>query len=203
MTSVSTRNIIIAYFFLISGCAGKADNVIEADLFSRFQYYTIEDWASVKHSSIEVETWYNSQKDSAVYLSQPRSIIEVSDNKFWVSDVMSGSIREFTANGNYSHQVIGRGKGPNEVIRPFALGKYESGDKNLIYVFDGDQQLYIKLDEDGNELARVNTPSISYKAMIDFPVIIDEDRLIWHTFNQDEFTLSEWDSLGNFRKGWV
>src|SRR5690606_23605466 len=150
--------------------------------------------------TIMVDTWFNSAMDTSVYLSQPRGIVQVSEDKFWVSDVMLGGIYEFNSQGKYSHQVISRGKGSNEVIRPFAMSAYHSNGTNEVYIFDGDQQLFLILDEYGNEKKRVITSSVSYKAMIDFPIIINKNSLLWHSFNREDYTLSEWGSTGKFKK---
>lgn len=200
MISETFRNLILCLFLTV-GCTGKS--IHDSQVFPEYDYNSISEWESIQQITMNVETWYSSKDNEAIYLPQPRGIVQVSQDKFWVSDVMVSGIYEFNSKGEYSHQVIGKGKGPKEVMRPFAMAAYHSNENDYIYVLDGDQQSILKLDEFGNELTRVYTPSVSNKAMTDYPIIIDENSLIWHTFNREDYTLSEWDSTGHFKKGWV
>jgi|DeeseametaMP0958_FD_contig_101_368476_length_1335_multi_8_in_0_out_0_1 hypothetical protein len=190
------KNLILFLgFFLTASCVDKQKDIS----FLQKEITSINDWYQTVSDTLYIDTFYDVETSNDILLEQVNSVIEISKEKFWVSDFL-GKVIELDANGRFTKTILKTGKGPQEVLKPIGLTK--SSD-NTIYVFDGGQQIFIELDTLGNELKRVKNASIPSTVMSISPVVLDENRLLWNKIFHDKFALIEWDSLGNFKEGWI
>lgn len=190
------RNLFLFCGLILINCATpeKYNSEILDDNFSE-----IDILLDLPTDTLILDVFYDIETSEDIIINQANSIIEISSEKFWVSDFL-GKVVELDNTGSYRATILQTGKGPNEILKPIGMTKNLD---NEVYIFDGGQLLFVKLDTSGNELRRINSKSLSSSAMIDQPIVINQNKILWKKIFHSEYALIEWDSLGNFSKGMV
>lgn len=192
---------LIALTFL-SCTQEKPNYVYEIPNHDLFDYISIENWAGIKHDTTLVELWYDSNREDGVMLSMVTDIIQTSKGTYWITDVTSGKLLEFDANGNFIRELFRKGRGPSEVIRPVSLAKILNNNEETIYIIDTDQQMIMVSDLNGNEKSRYHLKDLPNSFGGNKLTILSENDLFWPTHRKD-FVLSKRDTLGNVAENFV
>lgn len=198
-----TRYLFSLFFLgLIVSCNKTEKERTLLSVISDRTQYSLSDWSGVSSDTMMVDLFYDANSgSSSVFMSQPRTIIEIDPNTYWVADVGQGAVYELNAKGQLKKKVLSRGEGPNEIIRPYGMAAQFRPKDSTIIILDGESQSLSYYDPNGVEIRRFTSPNVSPQLMIDHPMIVDSNSIYWQNSSNPDFTLSEWDSLGNFRKG--
>jgi|GEM_PF-3558947 len=188
------RTLLLFFGICLLNCS-SADNYFSNQLSEDFTEIDIQ--LELSKDTLFLELFYDVGSSDDVLINQANSIVEVSKNKYWVSDFL-GQVVELDNSGNFIATILETGSGPNEILKPIGMGKSPNGD---IYVLDSALMAYVVLDTSGNEIRRVPTKSISTSVMVDQPTVLASNRILWKKILHPEFSLVEWDSLGNFSQG--
>jgi len=147
--------------------------------------------------------WYISKKDSLGLLSRVSDIVQVNSDEVWISDFINGEVYSFNISGKFNRKILDRGKGPNETIQPYSMGKYQGENETLIFILDAEQKAIIVLDKAGNEKFRSYNENVEHRLMEADIKVLNPTRLMFPTYNLNNYALAEFDSKGNFKKGLI
>lgn len=194
--------LVLIVFLILSCTQGKPKYVYQIPSHDSFDYISIYSWSGIRYDTTRVELWYDSKKEDGVILSMVTDIMETSNGTFWVTDVTTGKLLEFDANGNFVRELFRKGRGPSEVIRPVSLGKILNKNEETIYIIDTDQQMIMVSDLNGNEKSRYHLKDLPNSFGGNKLTVLNENEFLWPTHRQD-FVLSKRDSLGNITENLI
>ncbi|HKK25585.1 MAG TPA: hypothetical protein VJ941_08165 [Gracilimonas sp.] len=200
---VKVYSCILIMCVFISCSENKLNYLSKIKKIDEFEYTVLNEWKEVYKDSLKVQSWYSSGNDSTYFISRLSNIEEINEQKFWVYDYIQGKVFEFNEEGLITNEILETGKGPQEVLKPFSIDRYIEKEDTLVYVFDGGNKSIIKLNTNGNELGRVYSESITERMMDAQVEILNVNSFIYPNYSTEKYSLIEFDSAGNFKKGWV
>lgn len=198
----------IIYSLLISlnllACDQSSNNLLDKipDI-ENYSYYELSDWASVKNRSAIFKNWIEDDGTLSYIPSIVSCIIKVDEEVIWICDPNQGQIVALTNDGEFHKIVLNHGKGPSESLTPVSIFEKNKDFNTYYYVYDYSQKTIIKLDNTGSEQARFlskNLPNNGHESLI---VPTDRNTFYWNSLQFENFTLAEWDSAGDLKKGIV
>lgn len=97
-------------------------------------------------------------------------------------------------------KFISQGRGPNEVLAPTLLNKSMYNRQGAIYILDTNLKTLVITDTTGREIQRYSNKNIPNSITANKMYISNDNSFIWPSYNNQDYVLAEWDSLGNLKK---
>lgn len=164
--------------------------------------YTIIDKSmnAEESKSLLAELWYNPENLEDHYLSSIKCLEEVGDY-IWICDPMKSEVVSYTEDGQFHKQILGKGKGPLEVVYPSA--SFSNNSDSIFYIYDSDQTKILGLTKEG-DLKQVITSKFLPSGVLDNSFkSVNRNSFYWNTYSKQNYSLFEWDSLGKPKQGLV
>lgn len=191
-------------FLLFLGCQEPQLKYLEkVPKVYDFEYLEPNDWKHVYIDTAVVQTWYSSSDSSKFFIAHPSNMVEVGEQEFWVSDYVQGEVLKLDMNGSVIEKVLSSGRGPSEIIRPYAMNVLFTINDTTIYILDGESKSILGVDKSGVVKKRVYSRSIENRLMESDFKAVQKNSLLYPNYSEEHYALSEYDSLGNFKKGLV